>query len=131
MLLIFTKACKQLRTCCSGCPDLILNDLFKYGSVSLLSYIHKLFNTLYNRRYFPEALSEDFIIPMHKQGDMNQVENYRGITLLGTIGTLFTRILNDRLNGCADKYDEAQAGFRNNMGTIDNMVVLLGLIQPF
>ena len=89
---------------------------------------------MFNRSYFPEAWAGGFIVPIHKKGDINQVENYRGITLLSTIGKLFTRILNDRLNGWADKYDvyiEAQAGFRKNMGTIDNIFVLHGLIQHF
>ena len=47
---------------------------------------------------FPEKWSEGFIIPIFKKGDVNEVLNYRGITLLSTVGKLFTRILNNRLN---------------------------------
>lgn len=57
--------------------------------------------------------------------------NYRGITLLSTLGKLFTRILNNRLNKWAEKYNvyvEAQAGFRENVGTVDNVFILSGLI---
>ena len=46
---------------------------------------------------------------------MNEVANYRGITLLSTLGKLFTRILNNRLNKWAEEYGiyiEAQAGFQ-------------------
>ena len=59
------------------------------------------------------------------------VENYRGITLLSTLGKLFTKVLNDRLTGWAENYQvyiEAQAGFRANMGTTDNIFTLHGLI---
>ena len=58
--------------------------------------------------------------------------NYRGITLLSTLGKLFSRILNNRLNDWAEEYHiyvEAQAGFRKNMGTIDNIFVLHGVIN--
>ena len=63
-------------------------------------------------------------MPLHKKGDINKVENYRGITLLSTLGKLFSRILNNRLTDWAEEYHiyvEAQAGFRKNMGTIDNI----------
>ena len=69
---------------------------------------------------------------MHKKGDLNQVDNYRGITLLSTLSKLFTRILNNRLVGWAERYHiyvEAQSGFRKSMGTIDNIFILHGVIN--
>ena len=33
--------------------------------------------------------------PIHKKGNINRIENYKGITLLSVIGKLFTRILNN------------------------------------
>ena len=66
-----------------------------------------------------------------KKDDVNEVSNYRGITLLSTIGKLFTRLLNIRLNSWAENYSiyiEAQAGFRKHMSTVDNIFVLSGLI---
>ena len=67
-----------------------------------------------------------------KKEDINQVDNYRGITLLCTLGKLFSRILNNRLTKWAEEYHiyvEAQAGFRKNIGTIDNIFVLHGVIN--
>ncbi len=72
------------------------------------------------------------IVPIHKKGDVNLVNNYRGVTLLSTIGKLFTRLLNNRLTNWAENYFvyiEAQAGFRKNMSTIDHVFVLHGLIS--
>ncbi len=71
-------------------------------------------------------------MPLHKKGNIDVVNNYRGITLLSTIGKLFTRILNNRLTEWAEKYYvyiEAQAGFRKNMSTADHIFVLHGLIS--
>ena len=75
--------------------------------------------------------TEGYIVPIHKKGSINNVDNYRGITLLSTLGKLFTRILNSRLMEWAESYHvyiEAQAGFRAEMGTADNVFVLHGLI---
>ena len=42
-------------------------------------------------------------MPLHKKGDINQVENYRGITLLSALGKLFSRILNNLLTDWAEE----------------------------
>jgi len=50
---------------------------------------------------------------------------------LSSLGKLFTRIIDNKLKSLAEKYNvyiEAQAGFRANMSTVDNIFVLNGLI---
>ena len=124
-------AIKQLRNGVGSGPDLLLNEFFKNGSETLIHYLHILFNKLFQMGSFPEKWSKGIIIPIFKKGDVNVVSNYRGITLLSTLGKLFTRILNNSLNKGAEEYEvyiEAQAGFRKHMGTIDNIFVLNGLI---
>ena len=44
------------------------------------------------------------IMPIHKKGSENLVDNYRGVTLLSTLGKLFTKLLNNRLSFWADTY---------------------------
>ena len=125
------KGISQLRNGASAGPDLLLNEFLKNGTNSLLTYLHCLFNKMYDIGYFPEQWTEGHIIPIFKKGDTNDVSNYRGITLLSTVGKLFTRILNNRLNSWAEDYDiyvEAQAGFRRGMGTTDNIFILNNLI---
>ena len=83
---------------------------------------------------FPSKWSEGYIVPLHKKGSINEVENYRGITLLSVFGKLFSRVLNNRLSAWAEDYHiyiEAQADFRKEMGTIDNIFILHGLIKHF
>ena len=91
-------------------------------------YWRNLFNKIYDAGYFPEEWSEAYIIPLHKKGSLNDVQNYNGISLLSTLGKLFTRVL----SYWADSYfvlTEAQAGFRPGMSTADNIFVLHGLIS--
>ena len=78
-----------------------LNEFFKKGSEILFSYVHYLFNKLFHAGYFPQKWAEGHIVPIFKKGDVNEVSNYRDITLLSTIGKLFTRILTRGSNGYA------------------------------
>ena len=128
------KATNQLKSGKSGGPDNVLNEFFRYGVDALMPYLSKLFNTVFDLGCFPDKWTDGFIVPLHKKGNKNEVENYRGITLLSTFGKLFSRILTNRLNEWAENYYvyiEAQAGFRKQMGTIDNIFVLHGLIRHF
>lgn len=125
------KSIKELKTGKSGGPDKIINEFFIHGTGTLLPYLHILFNLLFDKEYFPHCWSEGHVVPIHKKGSLNNVENYRGITLLSVLGKLFTRVLNNRLTQWAENYYiyiEAQAGFRSNMSTVDNVFVLRCLI---
>ena len=60
-----------------------------------------------------------------QKGDQDDPGNYRGITLLSTLGKLFTKVLNNRLNSWADIYNVyiyAQSRFREHMSTINNIL---------
>jgi len=126
------KSIKSLKLNKSGGPDIYVNEFFIHGSSYLLPYLTKLFNVCLNSGYFPEKWSEGFVVPIHKSGDTNDPSNYRGITLLSTLGKLFTSILNNRLDEWAESnfvYIEAQAGFRKGMGTVDNIFILHNVIN--
>ena len=84
--------------------------------------------------YFPEEWSECFIIPFHKKGSIIEVEHFRGITALSTLGKLISGVMNNRLSEWAEKYYiliDAQAGCKPGIGMVDNIFVLCGLITHF
>ena len=125
------KSIKQLKNGKSGGPDQLLNEFISHGQHVFLPYLHTLLNKLLNTGYFLSSWAEGYIVPLHKKGDINDVNNYRGITLLSVLGKLFSRVLNNRLIEWAEMYQvyiEAQAGFRKFMSTVDNVFVLHGLI---
>ena len=90
------KAISQLKQNRSGGPDGFLNEFFIHGATELLPYLLELFNKILIVGYFPEVWSEGYIVPIHKKGKLDDINNFRGITLLSTLGKLFTRILNNR-----------------------------------
>ena len=96
-----SKAIKSLNPNKSAGPDIFINEFFIHGKANFLGYFHKLFNTCLNTGYFPKLWSEGFIVPIPKHVNVNDVSNYRGISLLSNLGKLFTRILNTRFDAWA------------------------------
>ena len=125
------KSIKQLKNEKSGGPGQLLNEFISHDQHVFLPNLHTLFNKLLNTGYFPSSWAEGYIVRLHKKGDINNVNNYRGITLLCVLGKLFSRVLNNRLIEWAEMYQvyiEAQAGFKKFMSTVDNVFVLHGFI---
>ena len=76
----------DLKTYKSGGPDMYINEFFINDKQVLSPYLLTPFNKILDIGYFPDAWSEGFIVPLHKKGSINEVNNYRGITLLSTLG---------------------------------------------
>ena len=70
------------------------------------------------------------IVTLYKnKGDRSDCNNYRGISLLSTVGKAFARVVLNRLQQLADRvYPESQCGFRAKRSTID-MVFSIGQLQ--
>ncbi len=112
--------------------DKIINAFLKNNTYLFKCTLLKLFNYFLSNSYFPKAWSIGLIIPIFKQGDVNNADNYRGITLLSCIGKLFTGILNRRLNKWAENYDifdDVQYGFRENKSTVDALFILQNVVD--
>ena len=59
-------------------PDSIIPEFFMYGGETLLPILIKLFNRLFKNGEYPDNWTESIIVTLHKKGDVNNVENYRG-----------------------------------------------------
>jgi hypothetical protein len=64
--------------------DQILAELIQAGGESLLSAIHKLFNSVRNKEELPDQWKESIIVIIHKKDDKTGCTNYYGISLLVT-----------------------------------------------
>jgi hypothetical protein len=64
--------------------DQILAELIQARGEILLSAIHKLINSVWNKEELPHQWKETIIVPIHKKGDKTDCNNYRGISLLST-----------------------------------------------
>ena len=86
--------------------DEICGEFLKAAENFVTPLLTKLFNKLYDDGYFPDDRTCSVVIPLFKKGDANDLGNYRGISLLSIISTIFTGILNTRLYQWAEQEEE-------------------------
>ena len=75
-----------------------------------------------------ESLRKGVMIPLHKKGDRNDRNNYRGVCLLAMGSRILARILAKRLGKWAEALgllDDNQSGFRVGRSTGDAAQVLI------
>ena len=105
-----------------------MNEFFlKYGGEGMITMIVMLYNWVQKNEYTPKRWREGVVVNLFKKGDEADPGNYRGITLLSTVGKLFCKILNDRVGTMLEKKEkisEGQAGFRPNRSCVDHVCTL-------
>ena len=80
---------------------------------------------------YPIAWSKGLIKLLYKGKSVNELNNFRDITILSCLGKVFDQILNLRLAKWVESLNilyNTQAGFRKNFSTEDNIFVLNTLI---
>ena len=115
----------------SGC-DAISNDIIKVSAVIILPTLCHIFNKLLELGHYPIQWATGLIMPMHKSGEFNDPNNYRGITINSCLSKLFTLLLNERLTHFCDlnaTISHNQAGFRRGFRTADQVFTLKTLID--
>ena len=128
------KSVRALKTSKAAGFDNLPPGIFKHGIDIILPLVTRLFNRLFDLGEFPEDWGFSYIVPIHKKGDKNCVENYRGISLLHIFGKIYTSIINRRLIFATNLYSmisESQAGFREGYSTIDNIFILQSIISKY
>eukprot|EP00745_Piridium_sociabile_P032434 TRINITY_DN5471_c0_g1_i2.p1 TRINITY_DN5471_c0_g1~~TRINITY_DN5471_c0_g1_i2.p1 ORF type:complete len:1139 (-),score=92.24 TRINITY_DN5471_c0_g1_i2:303-3719(-) len=126
------KAIKKLKSGKSCGLDGISAEMLKAGAHEVINFLTKLFNVLFNKGIYPKDWAKAIIIPIHKKGDTNQANNYRGVSLLSVISKCYSSILNARLYNWLEansKISENQAGFRKNYSTVDHIFSLYSIVQ--
>jgi len=126
------SAVKALKANKAPGPDGLISELYKNMPENGIEFLVKYFNRLFDTGTYPDLWVESVIQPIHKKGDVNSPNNYRGISLLNVCSKIYSHILNKRLNEWAETNNvisEAQAGFRRNYSTCDHIFTLMATIQ--
>ena len=97
---------------------------YSYGQImSLVLPVHK------------TSCSFRYISPIYKgKGEVNDPDNYRGITVLSCFGKLFTSVINDRIHSFLETSDilgNEQSGFRKGHSTMDHVFALHCLTDEY
>ena len=112
--------------------DAITNDLIRAAGGIIAPILTSLFNKLSFFQHYPLQWSTGLIVPIHKNGDNSDPNNFRGITLNNSISKLYTLLLNDRLTDFCENnkvISDNQIGFRRNFRTSDHVFTLKTLID--
>jgi hypothetical protein len=105
-----------------------------YGANVLLPFLCRLFNRLFSKGEFPDKWTQTVIIPLHKKGDVNSANNYRGIALLDVVSKVYIAILTRRVTFYVEIYNkisECQSGFRAGYATVDNAYILYSIVMKY
>ena len=113
-------------------PDGIVGELLKFSGSSVVDFLVKFYNALFDQGIYPEQWTESIIFPLFKKGNANDPNNYRGISLCDISSKIYSSIINSRLQKWIEENnttDEYQAGFKKGYSTIDHAFTLLAAVQ--
>ena len=87
-----------------------------------------IFNHSINEGIFPNKLKTGRVTPLHKEGDLTEVSNYRPITSLSVFSKLFEKLVHKRMTSFISRYElikPNQFGFQKNKCTSDAILEFL------
>ena len=89
--------------------------------------IVKLFKQIWETGTFSEDWLKPYIVPLHKKGQINNPDNYQGISLISNLCRCFKDIINKRLTNWANDnkvIKEEQAGYVTGQGILPLIIFL-------
>ena len=88
------RTLRQLKNEKAPGPDGIIGELLTNSGCYVITFLAKFFNALFEKGVFPERWTESIVIPLFKKGEVNNPNNYRGITLCDTSSKVYSTIIN-------------------------------------
>ena len=104
------------------------------GAPTILPFLVSFFNEILKSHYYPENWHKGIITPIHKQGEIDNPDNYRGITINSCLSKLFNLLLTKHLTTFTNdnqilKYN--QIGFRKSFRTSDHFITIKTIINKY
>ena len=113
-------------------PDKIVGEFLKNASSSILPFLVKFLNEIFDKGIYPNNWAESIILPLFKKGNINNPSNYRGISLSDASSKIYGIIINYRIQKWVDQNNltgEQQGGFKAGYSCIDHVFTLLACVQ--
>ena len=107
------------------CIELLKTDVITAGNV-----FTDLFSDIWTTNDISTYWKKGLIIKIPKKGDLQNCDNWRGITLLSMPSKIFCRVLLNRIEGVIDvNLRQEQAGCRRGKGCMDQIFSLRNIIE--
>ena len=125
------KGISKLNNNKSAGLDGVIAEVFKSSENIITPFLTTLFNKIFISGNYPKKWGEGCIIPLYKKGDIDDVNNYRGITLINIVAKLYSQLIHDRLMKWAikcKKLSQHQFGFQKGKSTTDCIFTFSSII---
>ena len=128
-----SKGIRELKLRKASGSDSISNEMVIAGAPTILPFLVSFFSEILKSHY-PENWCKGIITPIHKQGEIDNPDNYRGITINSCFSKLFNLLLTKRLTTFTNdnqilKYN--QIGFRKSFRTSDHVFTIKTVINKY
>ena len=123
---------KQLKNNKASDHDFISNEMVELAAPTMLPFLTIQFNKILETKEYPDVWSIGIITLILKSGEVNNPDNYRGITITSCLGKLFNLLLTTRLTKYVnDKrlINYSQVVFRKGVRTADHVFTVKTLID--
>ena len=129
-----SKGIRKLRLKKASGNDSISNEMIIAGQPAMRSFLVSFFNEILKSHYYPENWCKGIITPIHKQGEIDNPDNYRGITINSCLSKLFNLLLTKRLTTFTNdkqilKYNQMM--FRKSFKTSDHVFTIKTVIYKY
>ena len=128
------KSIKGLKSGKAVYFDEISNDAVDSGYGELKESLTHLFNIIYVHEVHPDAWCDGFIVPIHKNNNIMDVNNYRGIIISNCICKLFLRIITKRKEDfmiSPHKWNFNQCDFKPHHRTEESLFILNTIFESY
>ena len=91
-----------------------------------------LINFAFEKGIVAESWAESLVVSIPKKGDLADMNNYRGISLMATVLKVVCVILSTRINEAAEAgglFSRSQAGFRQREECVTQVACVVEIIQ--
>ena len=109
-------------------PDVSVDEI----PTPITDAILTLLNYAFERGLMADSWAESIVVSIPKKGDLTDMNNYRGISLMPTIVKTLCVILSTRINVHAEEaglFSRAQAGFRTHEECVTQAACMIEIIQ--
>ena len=116
----------------AGLDCAITAEALQAGGGSMVNMIHDFCTEVYTTASPPQQWTTNIIVPLPKKGDLSQMTNYRGITLMSIAAKVYNKILLNRIRPHVDPTLRSnQAGFRSGRSCAQQIHVLRRIMEGF
>ena len=114
--------------------DKISNEILKVAKLVIARPVLRLFNAILSSGTYPTQWKLDILSPLHKSGEKNDPNNFRGVAVSSCLGKLFNKLLHKRLEKlCNNKgfISEEQGSGKTSSRTSDHLLIVRFLIDKY